>query len=228
VDIGSSDIDYSGIGVGAVGSFPEMTDDATTWTTCPVSWLWIYDKLIVARKQDILVGPAGVPVPQEGWYVVRPITNIRMMGRGAQKMYLRPGEEDLVPDGYFWSEVLEGDHVSVDYKWGRQVLAVQGFREDTDRLDRFDRWERISRDFPLPYMLQGLHNLATWINVEMIGDRIIEVHLRYNDDFANHDAGVIYPVWRDTPRAQPPGTEWYDSACGDRLGFWVQGTVSYK
>jgi hypothetical protein len=224
--MGSSGIDSDGISMGTMGNFSEITDDATTWSTCPVPWLWIYDKLIVARRQNILAGPAGVPVLHEGWYVIRPITNIRMMGRGAQKIYLRPGDEDLVPDGYFWSELISGDHVSIDYKWGRQVLAVQGFREDPDRLDRFDRWERIDREFLLPYMLQGLHNLATWINVEMIGDRIIEIHLRYNDDFANHDAAVIYPVWRDAPREQIPGTEWYDSPCGDRLGFWVKGKVN--
>jgi hypothetical protein len=131
-----------------------------------------------------------------------------------------------VPDGYFWMEFLHGDHVSVDYRYGRQVLAVQGFREDPDRLDRFSRWERIDREYLFPYMLHGLHHISTWINVEMIGNHIIEVHLRPNDDFANHDARVIYPVWRDAPIEQPPGTEWYGSACGDRLGFWVKGKVN--
>ena len=209
-----------------MGNILETIDDASTWHACPVSWLWIYDKVIVARKQNILAAPAGIPVPHEGWYVVRPITNIRMMGRGARKMYLRPGDEDLVPDGYFWSEFLLGDHVSVDYRYGQQMIAVQGFRDDPDRLDRFARWERIDREYLFPYMLQGLHNISPWINVEMIGNHIIEVHLRPNDDFQNHDADVIYPVWRDAPIEQPPGTEWYDSPCGDRLGFWVEGRIN--
>jgi hypothetical protein len=226
VALDSIGIHSAGIGVGIMGKLLEMTDDASTWQTCPVSWLWIYDKVIVARKQDILAAPAGVAVPHAGWYVVRPITNIRMMGRGARKVYLEPGDEDQVPDGYFWMELLQGDHVSVDYRWGDQVLAVQGFRDDSDRLDRFDRWERIDRKYPLPYMLQGLQHMTKWINIEMIGDRIIEVHLRHNDDFANHDADVIYPVWRDAPIEQPAGTEWYESACGDRLGFWIEGRMN--
>jgi hypothetical protein len=46
--------------------------------------------------------------------------------------------------------------------------------------------------------------------VEVIGDKVIEVHFRYNDDFANHDATTIIPVWRD---------EFYSSPAGDRLGF---------
>jgi len=221
-----SRIDRGSTGMGNMGKPEEITDDIGAWQSCPVSWLWIYDKLIIARKQNIMAAPSGIPVPRAGDYIVRPITNIWMMGRGAQKMSLAPGDEEAVPNGYFWSEVLEGDHVSVDYRWGEQVLAVQGFRDDPDRLDRFDRWEKIDRRYPLPYILQGLHHRARWINVEYIGNHIIEVHLRHNDDFANHDAGVIYPVWRDAPRAQPPGTEWYESPCADRLGFWVEGKVN--
>jgi hypothetical protein len=36
------------------------------------------------------------------------------------------------------------------------------------------------------------------------------VHFRYNDDFSNHNATTIIPVWKD---------EFYHSPSGDRLGF---------
>jgi hypothetical protein len=205
-----------------------IVDDAQAWQTCPIEWLWIYDKVIVARQQSILAAPSGVPVPRDDWYIIRPITNCWMMARGARKIYLRPGDESLVPDGYFWSEILAGDHVSVDYHHGQQGLTVMGTRDDPNRLDRFDSWHKMSGEFPLPRFLKGLDSHAEWINVEYIGDRAIEVHLRYNDDFANHDADVIYPVWRDSSGSQPPGTEWYESPCADRLGFWVHGTITHK
>jgi hypothetical protein len=200
----------------------QFISDCDVYDSCPPQWLWIYDKLIVARRQGISAAPAGISVPAAGEYIVRPITNIRMMGRGAQRLWLEPGDDHSVPDGYFWSEILTGPHLSVDYHWGQQGLTVQGFREDAHRLDRFSRWCRVDRDRPLPAMLHDLKYYQQWINVEYIGGRVIEVHLRYNDDFANHDADEIIPVWRDQPMPQPQDYTWYPSAAGDRLGFWIK------
>ena len=59
-------------------------------------------------------------------------------------------------------------------------------------------------------ILQTVADRYEWFNVEVIGNRVIEVHFRYNDDFANHTATTIIPVWRD---------EFYSSPAGDRLGF---------
>jgi hypothetical protein len=200
----------------------QFISDCDVYDSCPPQWLWVYDKLIVARRQGIRAAPAGISVPTAGEYIVRPITNIRMMGRGAQRLWLEPGDDHSVPDGYFWSEILTGPQLSVDYHWGQQGLTVQGFRDDAHRLDRFSRWCRVNRDRPLPAMLHDLKYYQEWINVEYIGDRVIEVHLRYNDDFANHDADEIIPVWRDQPMPQPQDYTWYSSAAGDRLGFWIK------
>ena len=196
--------------------------DRDVYHTCQPEWLWVYDKLIVARRQGVQAAPAGIPVPQDGWYIMRPITNIRMMGKGARKIFIERDDVDSVPDGYFWSEVLEGRHISVDYHWGQQELTVEGFRDDPARLDRFSRWCKIHMDRPLPGMLHDLKYFQEWINVEYIGDRAIEIHLRYNDDFRNHDGDEIWPVWPESSKVQPPGTQWYHSPAGDRLGFWVK------
>ena len=199
----------------------EFVSDRDVWTQCPSDWLWIYDKVIVARKQRILAAPAGIPVPRDGWYIVRPITNIRMMGRGARRQYLLKDSDD-VPDGFFWSEVLSGRHISVDYHWGKQELTAEGFRDDPDRLDRFSRWAKVSDQMPLPEWLRDLGSQAQWINVEYIGDKAIEVHLRWNDDFANHTADEIIPVWQGETLEQPSGHSWYASPAGERLGFWTK------
>jgi hypothetical protein len=200
----------------------QFVSDCDVYDSCPSQWLWVYDKVIVARRQGIQAAPAGIPVPAAGEYIVRPITNIRMMGRGAQRLWLEPGDDHSVPDGYFWSEVLEGPHMSVDYHWGQQHLTVQGFRDDPAKLDRFSRWCKIDLDRPLPGMLHDLKYYQEWINVEYIGNRVIEVHLRYNDDFANHDADEIIPVWRGDSMITPEGWAWYHSPAGDRLGFWIK------
>ena len=200
----------------------DQISDRDVWYRCPRDWLWIYDKLIVARRQNILAAPAGIPVPRDGWYIVRPITNIRMMSRGAQKIFIHRGDDEAVPDGYFWSELLVGRHISVDYHWGSQELTVEGFRNDPDRLDRFSRWSKVSDRLPFPSFLKGLETQAAWINVEYIGSKAIEVHLRYNDDFANHGSDEIIPVWRGDSLANPQGYSWYASPAGERLGFWTK------
>jgi len=200
----------------------QFVSDRDVYDTCPPQWLWVYDKVIVARRQGIRAAPAGIPVPAAGEYIVRPITNIRMMGRGASRVWLEQCDDHSVPDGYFWSEVLEGSHVSVDYHWGQQHLTVQGFRDDPAKLDRFSRWCKVNLDRPLPAMLHDLKYYQEWINVEYIGDRAIEIHLRYNDDFGNHDADEIQPVWRGDSMITPEGWSWYHSPAGDRLGFWIK------
>jgi hypothetical protein len=197
----------------------EQIDDRDVWGRVHPDDLWIYDKLIVARKAGHLAGPAGIRVPRAAHYIVRPITNIRMMSRGASIQWLTP-DDDTVPDGYFWCELFTGDHVSVDYHYGQQSTTVQGFR-DSDRLDRFCRWTRIDTKIPFPDILGELYLKYKWINVEYVGEKIIEIHTRYNDDFSNHSGNTVIPVWRDEPMDKPVGAYWYESASADRLGFWV-------
>jgi hypothetical protein len=167
--------------------------------------LWCADKLILAKRLGYYCGPAGI-APKPGKYIVRPVINLKMMGVGASVEYL---DRDSIPDGYFWCEVFQGRHLSFDYNYGKQTLAVEGFRNQ-QRLDRFSHWSRVADIFALPPILQTVAEQYPWFNVEVIGDKVIEVHFRYNDDFANHTAQTIVPVWQD---------EFYASECGDRLGF---------
>lgn len=186
--------------------------DPDIWETTPVQHLWVTDKLLLARNLGYYCGPAGVAC-KPGRYIVRPCVNYRMMSRGATFMDLTPETEHLVPDGYFWCEVFQGRHLTFDYAYGQQVLAVEGFRTDPDNLSRFSKWTKIDEKFVLPDILQKIADLEPWFNIEVIGDKIIEVHFRYNDDFTGHNSNTIYPIWRD---------QFYSSACEDRIGFLLE------
>ena len=181
--------------------------DVDVFDSIALDDLWCVDKLILSKKLGYTCGPAGIAPPVPGEYIVRPIINLRSMSIGATIQYL---DSDSIPDGYFWCEIFTGRHLSFDYHWGKQTLAVEGFRTDPTRLDRFSRWTKISDTFALPNVLQIIADKYEWFNVEVIGDRVIEVHFRYNDDFVNHDATTIIPVWRN---------EFYSSPAGDRMGF---------
>lgn len=187
-------------------------DDKDYWLTTDPNDLWLFDKLILARKLGYRCGPAGVPVPSKSTWCVRPCVNYRMMCEGASLMTLGPEDDNKVPAGYFWCELFIGSHYSFDYHKGVQVLAVQGFRDSTD-LTRFCRWEKVDKVFTLPKILQDIADRYEWLNVEVIGTKVIEAHLRPNDDFLGHNHNTIIPVWRD---------KFYPSACGDRVGFVLQ------
>jgi len=145
-------------------------NDEDVWPTVPWQDLWLFDKLILSRRLGYQCGPAGVPVPCADWYIVRPVTNLLGMGRGAEIQWIESSTDHL-PPGYFWSEKFVGPHISVDYHWGRQTLAVEGFRREGDPLWKFSRWERVSDKYEVPLMeLRGYPHT----NVEFVGSRVIE------------------------------------------------------
>ena len=195
----------------------DIIGDPDVWPTLEWKHLWVYDKLILSKRLGYTCGPAGISVPEPAEYVVRPITNLESMSVGARLQWLEP--KDNIEPGYFWCEKLTGEHITVDYNYGEQSTTVKGYPRK-GRLDRFDKWELIDRQIPFPKKLDDLHE-KEWVNIEMIGGNIIEVHFRYNDDFRNHNGKVIYPVWKDEELPQPEGSMWYDSPCKDRLGHWV-------
>jgi hypothetical protein len=198
----------------------KLINDSDVWATCPLEHLWIYDKLILAKKLGYNAGPAGVCVPKANWYVVRPITNCRMMGLGAYKTWLVP-DNDNIPDGYFWCEWFNGRHITIDYNFGQQGLTAEGIKF-TNSLNRFSSWQKIKYTYKLPDCLQQIADVSEWLNIELINNKIIEVHLRYNDDFSGHSGSTIWPVWGDKNTTQPPNTQFIKNACGARLGFWYR------
>ena len=190
-------------------------DDKDVWEFIEPEDLWIYDKLILSKRLGYLCGPAGVAPPTTNYYVIRPCVNFRMMGRGAKIVHLTKDAHHDIPDGYFWCEVFKGRHLSFDFHQGKQVLAVEGFR-NSERLDRFSMWQKTEDVLTLPDFLVTISKKYEWLNVECIGDKIIEVHLRDNDDFKGHSAKTIIPIWRE---------HFHKSECGDRVGFILKDEV---
>lgn len=183
-------------------------DDCDVWKFIDGRDAWIYDKLILSKRLGYYCGPAGVAPEHSSNYIVRPISNYRMMGRGSSVMHIDAGQ-DIIPDGYFWCEVFSGRHLSFDFRYGVQKLAVEGFK-DSNRTDRFASWKKTNDNFRLPEMLFEVAVRYEWFNIEVIDNKIVEVHLRYNDDFAGHDAEEVVPIWKE---------DFYNSPCQDRIGF---------
>jgi hypothetical protein len=197
--------------------------EAISWKNAHEDDLWVFDKLIVSRKLGYVCGPVGVDVPTLGTYIVRPCVNIPGMGRGAEIVHIEK-ETFHLPPGHFWCELFNGSHISVDYKNGEQVLAVEGIRTDK-QLWRFYKWKKIKDIIPIPSIFYSLTKKYEYINIEYIGGNAIEVHFRYNPDFV-HGNSVAYPVWNDQQDndfefARLQGLRYVEAPDYHRKGFWI-------
>lgn len=195
----------------------KVYDDEDAWLACHDDDLWIFDKVILATKLGYVCGPKGVTVPEPGKYIVRPVMNLMGMGRGASIMHIENVTDFILPDGTFWCEIFSGRHLSVDYYKGQQKLCVEGTRSD-DNLSRWSKWEKTDDEIPFPAILEELVGSYDWINVEFIGDKIIEIHLRQNPDFMQHDKEYIIPSYGETELEGHNFVSWPEH---ERIGFFI-------
>lgn len=195
-----------------------MLYDEQVWPLIHDSHLWVFDKLILSRRLGHLCGPACVSVPKPDFYVVRPCVNLSGMSAGAEVRWIEDSTDHL-PPGYFWQEVFQGRHLSIDYQNGVQVRSTEGFKVDGS-LSKFSRWV-VTDDRPkIPDLITDLTLQYEKVNVEMIGDKIIEVHLRGNPNFEDGAVECI-PVWHgEWMDLSDLGYQYVEDSAADRVGFW--------
>lgn len=198
------------------------SQEDTAWTNTDIEDLWIYDKLILSKKMGYVCGPTGVDVPEDGFYIVRPVTNIVGLGIGAYEQYLTvEGWTDHLQPGTFWSEIFEGDHLSIDYEWGKPILNIQGFRYP-ESFVRWKKWIKVEQTVELPDILKPIAKKYQFMNCEYIGGKLIEVHLRKNPDF-DFDNVEFIPVWQGQDTTPPEGYRYVDCPeYNQRIGAFVR------
>lgn len=172
---------------------------------------WVYNKLLVAESQNLPCGPIGVQPPSNIFpVIVKPIINLYGMGFHAYKIetwedYQRDSQKILSLPGLFWTPFFIGTHRSVDIllKDGKFIwyTAFQGII-DHENLGQFDYWQTISRFRPSPFLKKWIrYHFAQYtgcLNIETIGNQIIECHLRMGD--INHLEGK-HELFQDIIRA---------------------------
>ena len=187
------------------------TEDADAWMWFP-RHRWVYDKLAIARSQGIAAAPHGVMPPRFPVFS-KPITNLRGMGIGSQTIASADAYAAALTPGHFWMELLEGEHVSTD------VAVVKGraawWRHATG-IPRpggtFDRWMVHAEHRPQleaacgGWIAENLTDYTGMLNLETIGGRIIEAHLRFADQ------------WPDLY-----GDGWVEAV----IGLYANGTWNY-
>lgn len=205
--------------------------DCDAWKAYPEHRHW-FNKLWLATIMGYRCGPCGVAPDVTGEYCVRPIYNLCGMGVGAQLKVISAGDTTQVPPGYFWTEWFDGVHKTVDYVWDdnrwRPTNCWIGINKP-ENLSRFVRWDKTNECMPAPLYMNTLSDVEH-INIEFIGSKVVEVHLRGSTD---PKATAFVPIWEDQAdeieKFESLGYEFiddYDDADGfleiPRLGFCVK------
>ena len=164
------------------------TEDSDAWIWNPAH-RWVYDKLAVAASQGLDAAPHGIS-PSAYPVFSKPIYNLKGMGVGSRTLRSEADYIAAYQPGHMWSTLLEGDHISSDAAvvdgvphWWRHASG-QASGDGT-----FDHW-KVHAD-PVPAVEDGcgawcrrhLKGYTGMVNLETIGGRIIEVHLRFADQW---------------------------------------------
>ena len=164
------------------------TEDGDAWTWNP-QHRWVYDKLAVALSQQLEAAPHGVAPPRFPVFS-KPVINLKGMGVGSRVLGSAADYERHYTPGHFWMTLLRGPHVSSDVAvadgeplWWRHVTGRPA-GEGT-----FDYWTVHAGPNAAIELSCGAWieaNLAGYsgmLNLETIGGKIIEAHLRFADQW---------------------------------------------
>ena len=164
------------------------TEDGDAYMMFP-KYRWIYNKMQVAESQGIEHGPHGFP-PRHYPVFSKPIYNFRGMGTGSRVLRSYREYLHLQEPGHFWMELLSGEHISTDCavlngeaRWWRHVSG----KELGEGM--FDCWTIHAESRPQvedycgEWIRRNMVGYTGMLNFETIGGRIIEVHMRFADQW---------------------------------------------
>jgi len=182
------------------------TEDSDAYTWYP-RHKWVYNKLQIAESQGLGCAPHGLMPPAFPVFS-KPIYNMRGMGAGSRILRSEREYRQQQRPGHMWMALLVGEHVSSDAalvdgepKWWRHTTgeALEG--------GMFDYWTVLAEDRPEIEAYCGdwcrahLRGYTGIVNLETIGARIIECHLRFSDQWPDlYGAGwldALVGLYRD-------------------------------
>lgn len=164
------------------------TDDADAWRWYPEQ-RWIYNKLLIAQSQGIECAPHGIDPPQYPVFS-KPVINLEGMGIGSRVLRSPRDYEEHLSAGHMWMRLLSGEHISSDAAViGGRVHDIRHATGLSLPGGLFDYWIiEADRRPALEKYLGGwiethLASYTGMVNLESIGGRIIEAHLRVTDQW---------------------------------------------
>ncbi len=164
------------------------TDDEYAYRLFP-AYRWVYNKLLICQTQELEHAPHGITPPHFPVFS-KPVYNLRGMGAGSRIIASLEEYERFQQPGHLWMPLLHGEHVSSDAAlidgepvWWRHALAR------TLEKGMFDYWTVLAEPrskieaYCGDWLRRNLRGYSGCVNFETIGGTIIEVHLRFADQW---------------------------------------------
>ena len=184
---------------------------------------WVYNKLMIAESQGLACAPHGV-TPRSYPVFSKPLVNLRGMGAGSATLASHSDYERHETPGHFWMTFLVGEHISSDVAiehgvalWYRHALGR------TAAAGTFDYWiieaegrAQLEEDCST-WIARHLPGYTGMLNLETIGARIIEVHLRFSDQWPD----LYGDAWTTALVRLYERGEWEFDATHARTGYSV-------
>jgi hypothetical protein len=151
------------------------------------SYKWVYNKINICETQNLACGPIGTE-PTEYPVIIKPIINLWGGGNSIKIAHNKEQYDNIKTAGLFWSPFQLGEHYSVDVLvLDGQVVETIWFRGEKLQLGMFDYWELVHNYssklycFIEDWVKHYLKDYTGCLNLEIIGDYIVEAHLRMGD-----------------------------------------------
>jgi hypothetical protein len=161
------------------------TDDSEAYEANPLH-RWVYNKMLVCESQDMHCAPHGLK-PDSFPVFSKPVYNLMGMGAGSMAINNESEYYENITPGHFWCPLLTGPHVSTDVAmvdgvvmWHANATATPGCG------GTFDMWTLDTSDIDTSvrdWLEENLRGYTGVANVEHIGGKIIECHLRAADQW---------------------------------------------
>ena len=173
------------------------TDDQLAYQLYP-KHRWIYNKLFICESQGLENAPHDIMPPMFPVFS-KPIYNLRGMGKGGKIIESPDQFKAEVQPGHMWMPLLIGEHVSSDAAvvdgepvWWRHTVG-EAIEEGM-----FDYWTILGQSKPNiegycgEWLRTRLKGYTGCVNFETIAGKIIEVHLRFADQWPDlYGAGWV-------------------------------------
>lgn len=162
------------------------TSDASAWKQYE-NHRWVYFKNKICEIQNISWLPSGV-LPEKYPVFSKPVFNL--YGMGAQAFRMDSKDEYIYMPGHIVTEYFTGDHVSTDLAISRgKIYWLQHAIGHGSNKGAFDYWELLEHTISdilcllVKFVIVHLKDFTGVINVETIGGRMIDVHLRFSNQW---------------------------------------------
>lgn len=172
---------------------------------------WIYDKYLLLKTLGQPVWDLEKEIPNKYPVIVKPRKNLFGLGKDCYFASFPSQIEKVV--GMIAQPILTGQHISTDYVLiNGKIGGMTSFIGYKDEYKEFYLWERTPYTAKINHIIQNLFKEHTGVvNVETIGGKLIEAHIRPSLQFFDIDGGLQSQLPKVVLERKFERPKWYSS-----------------